>query len=246
VYVGLILGAMGADFYPRLASVAKDNAACNSMVNEQTQVGLLLAGPGIIATVTYAPFALMLFYSSKFGAAAELLRWICIGMSLRVLIWPMSTIMAAKGAATILFLADLAWTLAYVGLAWALVNRVGLNGAGIAFFGSYVFQSFVVYFIARWISGFRWSARNWRTGLIFLFSVAVVFSSSYFLPSLLAYGIGTLVVILFGIYSIREILGMMDQDRGPRFVRKVLSIFSRRVAAAEKARKYDNDPRRHS
>jgi len=234
MYVGLLLGAMGADFYPRLTLVAKDNAICNGMVNEQTQVSLLLAGPGIIATLTFSPFVLALFYSNEFSAATELLRWICLGMSLRVAIWPMSTIIAAKGATTIFFLADLAWTLVYVGLAWALVTWVGLNGAGMAFFGAYVFQAFIIYFIARWLSGFRWSARNRLIGLIYISLIAVVFCSFYLLTSLFAYGIGTLVVILFGVYCIRTILGLAGQDRIQRSMRRVLPIFSRRVAAAEK------------
>ena len=45
MYVGFILQAMGSDFYPRLTAVADDHAECNRLVNEQAQIGLLLAGP---------------------------------------------------------------------------------------------------------------------------------------------------------------------------------------------------------
>ena len=58
LYVGFVLQAMGADFYPRLVSVATDNPRCNRLVNEQAQVSLLLAGPGIIATITFAPLVI--------------------------------------------------------------------------------------------------------------------------------------------------------------------------------------------
>ncbi len=58
LYVGFVLQAMGADFYPRLTGVARDNAACNRMVNEQAQVSLLLAGPGVIATLVFAPLVI--------------------------------------------------------------------------------------------------------------------------------------------------------------------------------------------
>ena len=60
LYVGFVLQAMGADFYPRLVSVATDNPRCNRLVNEQAQVSLLLAGPGIIATITFAPLVIPL------------------------------------------------------------------------------------------------------------------------------------------------------------------------------------------
>ena len=59
---------MGADFYPRLTAVADDHKECNRLVNEQAEVGLLLAGPGVIATLTFAPLVIWLFYSSAFRA----------------------------------------------------------------------------------------------------------------------------------------------------------------------------------
>src|SRR5208283_1417758 len=54
LYVGFILQSMGADFYPRLTAIAGDDRECNRLVNEQAQVSLLLAGPGIIGTLTLA------------------------------------------------------------------------------------------------------------------------------------------------------------------------------------------------
>jgi len=65
LYIGVILGAMGMDFYPRLTAVAEDNDACNQMVNEQTEVGLLIAAPGILATLTFAPLVIHIFYSAS-------------------------------------------------------------------------------------------------------------------------------------------------------------------------------------
>ncbi len=89
---------MGSDFYPRLTAVARDHAECNRLVNEQAQIGLLLAGPGVIATLTFAPLVIAMFYASTFAGAVEPLRWICLGMALRVVAWPMGYIVLAKGA----------------------------------------------------------------------------------------------------------------------------------------------------
>ena len=75
VYMGYILQAMGADFYPRLTAVARDDRESNRLVNEQVEVGLLVAIPGVLATLTFTPLVIQVFYSVKFGAAVELLRW---------------------------------------------------------------------------------------------------------------------------------------------------------------------------
>ncbi len=225
LYVGFILQAMGVDFYPRLTASASDNLECNRLVNEQTLVGLLLAGPGVIATLTFAPLVIALFYSAKFGAAVGILRWICLGATLQVITWPMGFIIVAKGKQNLFFSADLAWTVVAVGLAWVCIGSFGVNGAGIAFFGSYVFHGLMIYPIVRWLSGFRWSRENKQTGLLFLCLIAVVFCGFYVLPTLLAGCVGTLAVILSGSYSLRALLKLISLDQIPRPMRRLLVGF---------------------
>jgi O-antigen/teichoic acid export membrane protein len=222
LYVGFVLQAMGADFYPRLVSVATDNTRCNRLVNEQAQVSLLLAGPGIIATITFAPLVIPLFYSIKFVEAVEILRWICLGMALRVITWPMGFIIVAKNRQLILFGADLAWTVVNVGLAWLCVGQFGLNGAGIAFFGSYVFHGLLIYPIVRTLSGFRWSAANRKIGVLFLCSIALVFCSLHLLSLLWAVVLGAMVTALSGLYSLRSLLNLLSTDQIPQRVRQRL------------------------
>ena len=109
-------------------------------MNEQAQVSLLLAGPGVLATLTLAPLVIALFYTAKFAEAVDLLRWMCLGIALRVITWPMGFIIVAKNKQNLFFGAELAWTVVNVGLTWLCLRWWGLNGAGIAFFGSYVFH----------------------------------------------------------------------------------------------------------
>jgi len=73
IFVNFVLSAMGADYYPRLTGVAHDPAAVNRLVNEQTEIGLLLAVPGLLATLALAPWIIRLFYTSEFLPAVELL-----------------------------------------------------------------------------------------------------------------------------------------------------------------------------
>lgn len=223
LYVGFVLQAMVADFYPRLTAVAKDNSECNRMVNEQAQISLLLSGPGVLATLTFTPLVIALFYSAKFGAAVEILRWICLGMSLRVITWPMGIIIMAKGESSFFFWTELAWTVVNVGLSWICVKSFGLNGAGIAFFGSYVFHGLLIYPIVRRLSGFRWSAANRQTGLLFLLMIAAVFCGFFLLPSLVATGLGIVAVIVSSAYSIRGLLHLVAFDQIPRPVAQLLA-----------------------
>lgn len=225
LYVGIILQAMGADFFPRLISVADDHPQLNRLVNEQTQVGLLLAGPGVIATLTFAPLVIMLFYSARFYEAVEVLRWFCLGVALRMITWSMGFIIVAKNRKVIFLGTDVAWILVNLSLTWFCVKAFGLSGTGMAFFGSYVFHGLMIYPIARSLSGFHWSAANRKTGLLFLSSITVVFCGFYVLPPFLAYSVGTLALILHSVYSIKTLLSLVSSDRIPQPVQRLLRRF---------------------
>jgi O-antigen/teichoic acid export membrane protein len=218
LYVGFVLQAMGADFYPRLTASSHNPEESNRLVNEQTLIGLLLAGPGVIATLTFAPLVIALFYSAKFGAAVEILRWICMGVMLQVITWPMGFIIVAKGRSGIFFAAELAWTVVALALAWVCVRYFGLNGAGIAFFGSYVFHGFLLYPVVRWLSGFHWSRESRRTGLFFLPLIAAVFCGFHVLPIFAAYTFGVLAAGVSTVYSIRVLSNLVPIERLPRIL----------------------------
>ncbi|TBC99358.1 O-antigen translocase [Rhizobium ruizarguesonis] len=212
LYAGFILQAMGTDFYPRLTAIAHNDAECNRLVNEQAEISLLLAGPGLLATLTLAPLVMSLFYSAEFHGAVELLRWICLGMMLRIVAWPMGFIVLAKGAQTIFFWTEVAATLVHVGLGWLLVSEFGTSGAGMAFFGLYVWHSILIYVIVHRLTGFRWSPANRRHALLFLPASGLVVSVFLFLPLWPATVIGFVAVALCGLYSLRMLIDLLPES----------------------------------
>jgi PST family polysaccharide transporter len=227
MYVGIILQSMGADFYPRLTGIAKDNAACNRLVNEQAEVSLLLAGPGVMATLTLAPLVIQIFYSKHFGPAVEVLRWVSLGMLLRVISWPLGYVLLAKGARKPFFWTELLGAIFQVGLVWLLLPRYQLVGAGIAFFGSYLLYLTLIYAVVRSISGFRWSRASLRIGLVYGVLVSLVFAAWYVFPQYDHLGVeigGTLVSIAAGIYSMKRICGLVPLERLPRVAQRVLRL----------------------
>jgi PST family polysaccharide transporter len=207
-----------------LTAVANDNAECNRLVNEQTRVGLLLAGPGVIATLTFTPLVLSMFYSARFQGAVEILRWICLGTTLQVLTWPMGFIMVAKGRQNLFLLSDVAWTGVYVTLAWIGVRFFGLKGAGIAFFGSYVCHWLWTYPIVHWLSGFKWSRENKHSAPLFLCIFVLAFSEFYVLPFRWAVCVGLLILILSTVYSTQAVVRLLRQHI-PDIVRRPLIAF---------------------
>jgi enterobacterial common antigen flippase len=222
LYVGFILQAMGADFYPRLTAVAHDDAQCSRLVNEQTQVSMLLAAPGILATLLAAPLVIRLFYTPDFYPAIDLLRWICLGMMLRVASWPMGFILIAKGARQLFLFVEAAATAVHVGLAWLLVGQLGAIGAGVAFFGLYVWHTALIYVIVRRFYSFRLSTENVRLAAIFLPPCGILFAAFYVLPSLQANLLGAAIVALSSVYSLRQLLTLLPSETMPKAIRRWL------------------------
>jgi enterobacterial common antigen flippase len=223
LYVTFILQAMGADFYPRLTANINDHKTSNRLVNEQARVGLLLAGPGVLATLTFAPLVVALLYSGKFAGSVPILRWVCLGALLQVISWPMGFIIVAKGKQNLFIFSEVAWAVASLGLSWACISYFGVVGAGIAFFASYVFHVFLTYAIVSRVSGFRWSADNIRTSSLFLGVIAAVFCGLNMLPLYLAASIGAIAAVATGSYSAWVFSKLLSIDELPRPLRRIIT-----------------------
>jgi PST family polysaccharide transporter len=224
LYVGFVLQALGTDFYPRLVGVADDHRACNAMVNEQAQASLLLAAPGIIATITFASLVVHLFYSAEFGGAIELLRWMCLGMALRVITWPVGYIVVAKNRQVVFFALEAAWAIFNVAATWRCLRSFGLEGAGIAFLLSYVFHALIVYPTARAMTGFRWSGENLRTGSLFVVAVMAAFVAQRELPQWPALAFGTCLTLASAWYCARTLLRLSAVEGRFPGVRRILRL----------------------
>ena len=235
LYVGFILQAMAADFYPRLTANIQDHEVSNRLVNEQARVGLLLAGPGVIATLTLAPLVIAILYSGRFSASVPILRWICLGATMQVITWPVGFIIVAKGKQNLFLFSEITWAVVSVGLAELFISRFGLNGAGIAFFVSYIFHGLLVYPIANHLSGFRFSPDCIRMGLLFLSAIAMVFISFHVLPVAIATSIGVLATALSGIYSIRVLMRLVAFEDLPRPLRRLLALLGTLAARTSPA-----------
>ncbi len=224
LYVGLVLQAMGTDFYPRLVAAVGDHPRCNRLVNEQAHVSLLLAGPGVIATLTLAPPILVLLYSAQFDSAANVLRWICLGMMLRIVTWPIGFIIVAKGARVLFIVTEFLWSAFNVSLSWLCVTSFGLQGAGIAFAASYALHLLVVYPIVRRLTGFRWSAANITTALVYLPAVAAVFLGFHVLPASWAVATGVIATVGSTAYSIAALVRLFPPSELPRPIRWIHAL----------------------
>jgi enterobacterial common antigen flippase len=214
MFAGFIFSAMGTDFYPRLSGVIEHSGKANSMVNQQIEIGMLLAIPGLIGTLCFAPQLLEIFYSSQFTPAASTLELFVLGIFFRTLSWPVSFVLLAKRKSLLYgSRGSIAMLLQFVATVF-LVRSVGFVGVGIAFIIGELLLVIMDTLISRRLTRFSWS-----TPVIRMLAVCVsLFAAGFALEAIV--GDNTLARIVAGlllsfaacVYSLRGLNSRLDSS----------------------------------
>lgn len=203
-YIGFVLRAMGTDYYPRLTAVIHDHIAVNKLVNEQTEVALLLAGPVFLAMLGLAPWVIELLYSSKFAEAVAVLRWQILGDVLKVVSFPLGFVILAAGDGRSFIASDTSAMAVFVLCVWIGLPYLGLQATGIGFLMMYAVYLPIVYWLAKKRTGFSW-ATDIKKLIIFLSAACLLTSVISIVHPLTSVICGVLFSIFFAWYSISRL-----------------------------------------
>lgn len=211
-YIGFVLAAMGADYYPRLTGVIHDHKAATRLVNEQTEIALLLSAPVFIAMIGLAPWVIHLLYSSAFAPAVDVLRWQILGDVFKVASWPLGFVILAAGAGKTFFWTESLVLLLMGALIAGFSSSVGLQITGIAFLVCYFIYLPLVYLLAKRRIDFQWTVSNIKLMvIIFIICTAIaVLSTQYWWGAVVA-----VVISLASVFYTLVRLAQMSNLGGP-------------------------------
>lgn len=179
-YLGFVLNAMSTDYYPRLTATMSDHTTATRLVNEQTEVALLLCAPVLLAMLGLAPWVIRLLYSAEFGPAVEILRWQLFGDILKVMSWPLGFVLLAAGAGkTYVATEGLGMGIFVLGVLIGL-PLIGVTVTGVAFFALYVAYLPLVWVLGGRRIGFRWTRAVKMQALAIMGSAVAVDMASRF------------------------------------------------------------------
>lgn len=234
--VNFVLGAMGADYYPGLAAVNTDHGRMRNLVNQQTEIGLLLALPGLLATMAFAPWAIRIFYTADFWQASDLLQWFALGCLGRVISWPLGFIVLAKEASALFAVTQTLFNLIHMLLIVLGLTFLGIEGVAVAFALLYSITTVVNLVISKYMIDFSWSRGVWSLLGIMFPVIAVVFIAGKFLPEITASIIGLVVtagVSMYCLFGLTQRLA--DDHRICRIIRKLplLNLMIRKKESTE-------------
>lgn len=208
IFVGFVLSAMSADYYPALTARANDPKQMAKLINQQTEVAMLIAFPGLIGTLFFSPFALVLFYSAEFESATALLRLFILGCFCQVLSWPLGFSILAQGNGMLFLKTEFFFNTLHLTLIWFGLKFGGLLTVPVAFSLVHLLYVLTLLQITKRTLAFSWSPRIynqlcWMVPLcIFTFTL-----SSTLRPSLTAV-LGGIITGLVSIGCLQQLSGL--------------------------------------
>lgn len=225
VFVNFVLSAMGTDYYPRLTNISHDTYQMRKLVNEQTEIGLLLGVPGLIFTMTLAPWLIHIFYSQDFLPAVELLKWFLLGCLGRVISWPMGYIVIAMNNLKLLLLIAGIGEFFHVLLVYYFVDIYGLIGAAIAFPILLLITTLINLFYSWQSIKFRWSSKVIYMIFVFSFFLILVMNLDKILSEFSSFIAGIIISSFVLIYTCVHVLYITSLNTGLQ--NKLIKIFKK-------------------
>jgi PST family polysaccharide transporter len=213
-YLGFVLAAMGTDYYPRLTAAIRDHATAARLVNEQTEVALLLCAPILLAMLGLAPWVIHLLYSADFGPAVEILRWQLLGDILKVMSWPLGFVLLASGAGKTYVLTESLGIGVFVLGVLIGLPLIGIKATGVAFLALYVAYLPITWWFGGRRINFRWTRAVKVQALAVMAAAAVVEIAAHASVPLGA-ALGMALALAAGIWALMRLSAMA----AGRFVR---------------------------
>lgn len=178
--VSLVFAAMAADYFPRLSAVVADKADMSDTINRQTEVTLCLAVPVLCAVMFFSQAIIYLFLSHNFMVLHTFLRWLCVGMVLKAVAYPLGYVsFAHEDKRTFMWLEGGVGQLSTLLLGILGYYCGGLQGLGIAFVVDFAGYALLVFCVCKLRYGYKPHAKTLKLTLIsVVLSVSLLVVSS--------------------------------------------------------------------
>ncbi len=222
IFANFVLSAMGTDFYPRLTAAIHDKSLAVRAVNEQTEIGILLALPGLLAALAFAPLAIKLLYTQQFLAAADLLPWMALGVFGRVISWPLGFVQLAAGASRWFAATETIFVGLQAVLTLWLIARCGIIGTAYAFAATYALYILAMLRVTGALICFSWSSEARKLVLASAVFVVAAFAARFLASDLASFIAGGALTLAGSLFSLRGLAARLGE--GSRLLQWLLAL----------------------
>ena len=143
-YTGLILTALGMEYYPRLSKVANSRLRLRAFVSQEINVAIAVMAPVVALFILLRELVVWILYTPEFNVILTFVSWGMIGTVLRTLSWCLAFTILAKGDGKTYLWTEVASAVINLVLNIVFYRWWGLTGLGIAFLVSYLLYTAIV------------------------------------------------------------------------------------------------------
>ena len=143
-YTGLILTALGMEYYPRLSRVADSKLRLRAFVSQEINVAITIMAPVVALFILLRELVVWILYTPEFNVILTFVSWGMIGTVLRTLSWCLAFTILAKGDGKTYLWTEVASAVINLVLNIVFYRWWGLTGLGIAFLVSYLLYTLII------------------------------------------------------------------------------------------------------
>ena len=173
-YAGVVLTALGMEFYPRLAGVAHSRLRTRVHVSQEINVAVTVIVPVAMLLVMLRGPVVSLLYTSEFSDALPVILWAAPGIVARTVSWIMAFVMLARADGRVYLVTETLSAVLSVVLAIAGYRLAGLPGLGMAYTVWYVAYAVIVAVVYRLryrLSVSRWALASIAGGAVLIAAI---------------------------------------------------------------------------
>ena len=212
-YVGIIFTAIAVDYFPRLAAVNSDSAKVGEMVNQQSEVMLLIVTPLLITMMVTVPLIISVLLTAEFLPITNFIRLAAIGVFFQAAKQSMDLISFAKGDTRTFVTLSVAGSSSLIICSIAGYAMRGLNGVGamLILHGLVCFS--LIYYIAHKKYNYIMSVHFRELLLVSLCPIILVCSLLILIPSVLGYAFSVLLLcasVTYSVYKLDKLIGLKE------------------------------------
>jgi len=138
-YTGLVLGAVGMEYLPRLSEVSKSRHRTEIFLSHEIILLTLVIFPVITVFIVADELIVKLLYDRPFLVMLPFVTWAVVGTVLRAWSWCLGFTVLARGDGVCYLVTELASAVVAIVLNIAFFNHFGIAGLGYAYLLWYVF-----------------------------------------------------------------------------------------------------------
>ena len=143
-YTGLILTALGMEYYPRLARVADSRIRLRAFVSQEINLAIAVMAPVVALFILLRQLIVWILYTPEFNVIFSFVSGGMIGTVLRTLSWCLAFTILAKGDGKTYLWTEVASAVINLVLNIVFYRWWGLTGLGVAFLVSYLLYTIII------------------------------------------------------------------------------------------------------